>query len=305
MVLAAAYVALIWAPDRSVEELAGRWAPPPSSFVELEGMRVHLRDEGPRQDPVPIVLLHGTSASLHTWDGWAAVLSQRRRVIRLDLPGFGLTGPFPDNNYTVEHYVTFLGELLARLSLERVVLAGNSFGGRIAWRVALADPDRVDSLILIDAAGYPSTASSIPLGFRLARTPGVRHLMEHVLPRSVVEKSIRNVYGDPSKVTPELVDRYYELTLRAGNRAALRERFVQAANGPDAARIREVTRPALLIWGALDRLIPADHAERFRADLPSSEVIIFPDLGHVPQEEDPARTVAAAERFLEARRDDR
>lgn len=94
-------VALSWAPDRPVETLTGRWAPPPSQFVSIEGMQMHLRDEGPRTDSQPIVLLHGTSASLHTWDGWTEALKSGRRVIRMDLPGFGLTGPMPDGNYQI------------------------------------------------------------------------------------------------------------------------------------------------------------------------------------------------------------
>lgn len=92
----AGFIVLNWAPDRPVEELQARWAPAPSQFIELMGMQVHLRDEGPRDDAEPLLLLHGTSASLHTWEGWVADLKRTRRVISVDLPGFGLTGPFPD-----------------------------------------------------------------------------------------------------------------------------------------------------------------------------------------------------------------
>lgn len=97
--LIAGGVALAWAPDRPVDSLKARWAPAPSQFITVQGMQVHLRDEGPKDDPEPIVLLHGTSASLHTWDGWVDALKGQRRVIRIDLPGFGLTGPAPDNDY--------------------------------------------------------------------------------------------------------------------------------------------------------------------------------------------------------------
>ena len=93
--LIAAVVAATWAPDRPVQELKARWAPSPSVSLDVAGMQIHVRDEGPRDDPSPIVLIHGTSASLHTWEGWAQALKGRRRVIRFDLPGFGLTGPAP------------------------------------------------------------------------------------------------------------------------------------------------------------------------------------------------------------------
>ena len=91
-----------------MDSLKARWAAPPSRFVTLQGMQVHVRDEGPRDDPTPIVLIHGTSASLHTWDGWVAALSPHRRVVRMDLPGFGLTGPAPDGDYSMARYTGFM-----------------------------------------------------------------------------------------------------------------------------------------------------------------------------------------------------
>ncbi|WP_281784505.1 alpha/beta fold hydrolase [Sinimarinibacterium flocculans] len=290
---------LSWAPDRSVEELSARWAPPPSEFVRIGGMRVHLRDEGPRKGTTPIVLLHGTSASLHTWDGWTEGLRDERRVIRFDLPGFGLTGPTPDGVYRVGRYVETVVALLDRLGVRRAILAGNSFGGQVAWQTALAHPQRVAALVLVDAAGYPMAPQEIPIGFRVARSKWLAPLMRVTLPRGFIDSSVRNVYGDPAKVTPELVDRYYELTLRAGNREALRERFVQAQAGPGAERIRELTQPTLILWGGRDRLIPPADGERFARDIAGSELVVFDDLGHVPHEEDPARTLAAVQAFLQ------
>jgi pimeloyl-ACP methyl ester carboxylesterase len=294
----AVFCGVNWAPDRSVAELAGRWAPPPSQFVALDGMQAHVRDEGRRDDPEPLVLLHGTSASLHTWDGWVRALEGTRRVIRVDMPGFGLTGPAPDGNYSIDAYVRFVEALLEHYGLERCVLVGNSFGGRVAWETALADPARVRALILVDSAGYPIRSQAVPIGFRLAKIPVVNRLFDNVLPRRLIESSVRSVYGDPSKVTPELVDRYYELTLRAGNREALVQRFVQAPAGPDAARIRGIAVPTLILWGGRDRLIPAEYGGLFESDIRGSRLIVFPALGHVPHEEDPASTVAAVETFL-------
>lgn len=292
------YVAVYWAPDRPVESLTERWATPPSKLVEISGMQVHLRDEGPRDDPTPLLLLHGTSSSLHTWDGWAALLKDRRRVIRVDLPGFGLTGPFADDDYHLDHYLRFMAALLDRLALGRVVLVGNSFGGQIAWETALAYPDRVEKLVLVDAAGYPLQAISLPIGFRLAQMPLLAPLLRRVLPRRIVASSLANVYGDPSKVTPELIDRHYELALRSGNRQALRLRFLHVPAGADAARIPSIRAPTLILWGALDQTIPVALAQRFHQEIPGSELVIFPGLGHVPQEEDATQTVAALENFL-------
>lgn len=298
LLLVGGFVALNWAPDRDVDSLKARWAPPPSQFVEWRGLQVHLRDEGPRDDPMPIVLLHGTSASLHTWDGWADALKTGRRVIRMDLPGFGLTGPMPDGDYRLQQYVRFVVGVMDQMGVQQAVLAGNSFGGNLAWKLAVDHPERVGKLVLVDAAGYPDDAQSVPIGFKLAQIDALRPLLESTLPRSMVESSVRNVYGDPSRVTPELVDRYYELTLRAGNRAALGERFRQSPHGEFAAEVSRVRQPTLIIWGGRDRLILPANAERFRRDIAGSQVAMFPDLGHVPHEEAPDVTVAAVQRFL-------
>lgn len=301
LLLAVAVGALViysWAPDRPVADLEARWAPPPSQWITVDGLAVHLRDEGPRDDPQPLLLLHGTSASLHTWDGWVDALKTRHRVIRIDMPGFGLTGPFPDNDYTTAHYSRFFGALLDKLELQKVTVAGNSLGGLLAWQLALAEPQRVERLILVDAAGYPRNATSIPLGFKVAGTPWLQPLMSNLMPRALIEASVRNVYGDPEKVTPALVDRYYELSLRAGNREALRERFRQGWNFDDHPRIAQIKQPTLIIWGGRDRLIPPDNAQRFHQDIAGSQLALFDALGHVPQEEDPAVTVAAVQRFL-------
>ena len=290
-----------WAPDQPVEQLKSRWARPPSRFLGVDGLQVHLRDEGPQNDPVPIVLLHGTSASLHTWEGWAQALRDNRRVIRFDLPGFGLTGPNRENDYSTEAYVRFVRAVMDKLGVQRFVLAGNSLGGQIAWSAAAAMPDRVDRLILVDASGYPreslTTPQSIPLGFRIAATPGLRLLAEYTLPRGVVERSLRNVYGDPSKVTPELVDLYSDITLREGNRKALGRRIEQGYTG-NVALLKEIKSPTLILWGGKDRLAPLEMGQRFARDIPGARLVVFEDLGHVPHEEDPARTVAEVRRFL-------
>jgi len=298
LLLSAGMVAATWEPDRSVEELRERWAPPPSQFIEVGGQFVHLRDEGPRQDPTPIVLLHGTSASLHTWDGWVAELSQTRRVIRFDLPGFGLTGPAADGNYSLAAYVDFVIDVMDTLGIERFVLAGNSLGGSIAWRTTAAHPQRIEKLILVDSGGYPFEAESMPLAFVISQTPLLNRIMEFTLPRSAVESSVRDVYGDPSRVTPELVDRYFDLSLREGNRGALRERFAQLEYQDQSALVQTIQQPTLVIWGAQDRLIPPSIARRFEQDLPNGQLVMFAELGHVPHEEAPTETVAAVTKFL-------
>ena len=298
-------VASVWAPDRSVESLKPRWAPAPSRFITLDGAAVHYRDEGPRDDPQPLLLLHGSAASLHTWEGWTAALHDERRVIRLDLPGFGLTGPFQDGASSLARTLGVIERLLDTLGAPRVIVAGNSLGGLYAWQLAVRSPTRVAGLILVDPAGYPSQATSVPVGFKVAALPGMRYVASQVLPRRVIESSVRNVYGDPSKVTPELVDRYYELTLREGNRRAFTQRprtggggSTNRGGGLDTLQIATIRAPTLILWGELDRLIPPSNAARFARDIPGSRVVRFPTLGHVPHEEDPVASLAPVREFL-------
>jgi pimeloyl-ACP methyl ester carboxylesterase len=303
LMLTAMAVALSRAPDRPVQTLVARWALPPSDFVEVKGQLVHLRDEGPRGDPVPLLLLHGTGASLHTWEGWAEALKARKRVIRIDLPGFGLTGPFGGQydaeDYRGDTYAHFVLDVLDALKVPRASIGGNSLGGEVAWRTVTLAPQRFDKLILVDASGYAFAPDEIPIGFRIARLPVANRISEYLLPRALVAASVRSVYGDPSRVSDELVDRYFELTLREGNRHALGLRLQQLEMGEHAERIKSLTRPTLGLWGARDRLVPIASAQHFAADIRGAKLVVFDGLGHVPQEEDPARSVAAVIDFLE------
>ncbi|MFT6918507.1 MAG: pimeloyl-ACP methyl ester carboxylesterase [Cognaticolwellia sp.] len=295
----AIYLYVNKAPDRSVAELSQRWAPEPSQFLNIAGMNIHLRDEGPISDKEPIVLIHGTSASLHTWDGWVEVLKEQRRVIRFDLPAFGLTGPDPQNDYRIEHYADVVIAVLDKLQINKSVLAGNSLGGYIAWTTAVLHPDRVSKLILVDASGYPYESKSMPLAFKLSKNPLTSLLLKNVLPRSLVARSIKNVYGNPDLVSDELVERYYQLSLREGNRSALKARFEQTLPGPLAKKIQTIKQPTLLLWGKKDQLIPVKFGVQFAQEIPKSQLIVFDNLGHVPHEEDPQATVSAVIKFLQ------
>jgi pimeloyl-ACP methyl ester carboxylesterase len=294
LVAVAVGLALGYRGDLSLDELKPRWATGASRFVDMGGTTVHHRIEG--SGPT-VVLLHGTGSSLHTWDAWTAELSRRYRVVRLDLPGFGLTGPDGSHDYTMAHYVAFLTDFLDRVGADRVHLVGNSFGGRIAWRYALAHPERVRSLVLIDSAGYKAAIRSP--AFRLARVPGLAPLVRWITPRWMVRNSLLEVYGDDGKITDDLVERYLQMLLRAGNREALIERL-RTEEPDDSARIAELRCPTLILWGEADAWIPVAHARRFHDDVPGSELVVYPGIGHVPMEESPSETMPDLLRFLDA-----
>jgi pimeloyl-ACP methyl ester carboxylesterase len=260
---------------------------------------VHYRDEGPADQTMPVVLLHGTGASLHTFQAWTEGLLQAgHRVLRLDLPGYGLTGPFPQRDYAIDQYVRFLEHFLTALNIDTCVLAGNSLGGHIAWQYAVAYPTRVEKLVLIDAAGYPARANSVPLAFQMAQWPGIKRLFTFITPRFVARASVENVYADPSQVTDELVDRYFELTLRVGNRQAFVDRLGTDPDTTAYRRIPQVRQPTLLLWGEADQLIPVEMAYRFQADLPQDTLVVLAGVGHVPMEEHPQRSLEPVLSFL-------
>ena len=295
-------IAIYWASDKSVKELE-QWQLANSEFIDIDGMQVHIVRSTKCANSASvktIVLLHGTSASLHTWQGWTEALSAEYCVVSMDLPGFGLTGPFVNKTteYTSANYASFVIEVLDKLNLDKVILAGNSLGGKIAWRMAALYPERVSKLILVNAVGYPATPKSIPIGFRLASYPALKPILRNILPRNVVKKSIKSVYADDSQVDEMLVDRYYDLSLRAGNRSALSDRLREFDNVEDQAQIKQLALPTLIMWGAKDDLIPVENAELFHQDIPNSQLQIFDNLGHVPHEEDPVTSVAVVKAFL-------
>lgn len=294
--LAGAVFVTMYQPDIAVPELVARYSNESSAFIDVAGMRVHYRDEGDGDEP--LILLHGTGASLHTWDGWVDVLGYDFRVIRLDLPGFGLTGPAPGDDYTIQAYVDYLDRFAMALGLERFHLAGNSLGGEIAWNYAGRHPERVDRLVLIDAAGFPGRERGNPsMVFRLARIPIINKAMLGLTPRSLVEKSLAEVYGDPSKITPDLVDRYFELSRRPGNRRAFIERALDSEHDQNAS-LSDINQPTLIIWGAEDRWIPLSDGHGFAAGIANSRLIVYPGIGHLPMEELPGPSARAAMSFL-------
>jgi pimeloyl-ACP methyl ester carboxylesterase len=297
-------LAMAWsrALNRPVDSLVARWARPPSELVQIKGQRVHLRDEGPRDDPAPIILLHGLSASLHTWEGWVNALQGERRVITIDLPGFGLTGPFTGQykagDYSGDAVAGFVVDVANHLKLQDFVIGGNSWGGEVAWRVAAQLPQRVKGLILVDALGPAFQQGTAPLGWLFVRIPGVNRLTQWVLPRSIVAEGLSKAYGDPKKITPSLIDRYFELTLREGNRRALVQMAQQFKIGADAARINTLRVPTLILWGDKDRLIPLSVGQTLNQRIAGSRLVRFEKLGHVPQEEDPALSIVPVREFL-------
>ena len=277
-----------------------KYAKAPSAFITVNGMDVHYREEGVSEADVPIVLIHGTGSSLHTFNDWVSRLKVNYSVIRMDIPGHGLTGPFPNRDYSIEAYVKFIKHFLDKKGIEKCIIGGNSLGGHIAWQFTATHPDRVKKLILIDAAGYPNESKSTPLAFQIAKIPLIKSMFTFITPKAIARKSVENVYADKSKVTTDLAMRYFELTLRSGNRQAFVDRLSVENNPASYHLISNISQPTLILWGDQDLLIPIENAKLFQKDIPNNTLIILKNTGHVPMEENPSESLEAVVTFLEA-----
>ncbi len=277
-----------------LQDLLFKYTTDASRFLVVDNMMIHYRDEG---DGAPLVLLHGAFASLHTYNAWAKHLKKYYRVIRLDLMGFGLTGSNDTGDYTMENHIRVLKAFLDILKIEDCHLVGNSLGGWVAWEFAYRYPQRVAKLVLIDAAGFLEE-ENIPLPFKLARAPIFGRVIKYVVRRAVLEQFVRQVYYDSSKVTDQLITRYYELFTMDGNTDA----FLKLVNSPytdNTAFLKHIRNETLVMWGREDMWIPVHNAYRFNANLPNSHLKIYPQVGHVPMEEIPDETALDLIHFLE------
>ncbi len=291
LVVLALIVALFawgYAGDIPVRELRAKYANAESEFVDLgDGMAVHLRDEGPKDAPA-IILLHGSNASLHTWQQWVDRLGKDYRIIRYDQPGHGLTGPQPKDDYSAKAFVDVVDRIAKNRGLVKFYLGGNSMGGWVSHEYAKAHPEKLLGIILVDAAGAPDAKpKSLPIGFRIARLPVLNKLAQVITPRSVIETSLKQTVSNQAVVTDAEIDEYWELLRYPGNREATGKRFAQYGTRLTVTPISETTHkvPALILWGDDDSLIPVSSAKWFQAQYTDNVTHIYPRIGHLPMEE--------------------
>jgi pimeloyl-ACP methyl ester carboxylesterase len=292
---AAIAASVLYTPDIPVETLVPRYASARSQFMDIDGARIHVRDEGSRDGPA-LLLLHGSNGSLHVWEGWAQRLGDTFRVVSLDLPGHGLTGPWPRDDYAIAAYAALTIQVADRLQLRRFAIGGHSMGGAVAWTIAARWPERVTHLVLVGAAAYPREGGA-PLSLQVARTPVVGEVNAYFKPRWMVVRGLRETYADPARLDAARIQRHHDLLRRAGNRAATLRRLRQAAP-LDPSPLASLNLPALILWGARDRWVPPLDAARLQRDIAGSELVFYQDAGHALMEETPERSAAAVRRFL-------
>ena len=276
-----------YAADVPVAELKAKYANAESEFVDLGGgLTVHLRDEGP-QDAPAIILLHGSNSQLQTWDEWTAKLKDKYRIIRLDLPGHGITGPDPKDDYSIAASISVIDRLAANRGLTHFTLGGNSMGGGISYGYALAHPEKLDGLILVDAAGAPDNSKKeLPIGFRIMQTPIINQIATVITPRSFVEKSLRSSVSRAGYIDAAEVDLYWNMLRRPGNRQATLKRFAAFANRDRNPKpVAGLNIPTLILWGQEDKLIPVAAVPWFEKQFRDHVTHIYPGTGHLPMQE--------------------
>jgi pimeloyl-ACP methyl ester carboxylesterase len=302
--LALAVTILFVEKDIPTSELAEKYAKPPSSFVNIDGMQVHYRIEG---EGMPLVLLHGTSSSLFTWDDWTDLLKGSYQIIRADLPGFGLTGPHPERDYSIKVYMGVLQALLDTLGIDTCAMAGNSLGGYIAWNYAAEYPGQVRKLILLnavaDASAIGNTKTEVAdrghsFAFQLARNPLLSWIVRWVTPKSLVESSLKEVYYNDSKVSNALVSQYFDMIRREGNRRAFIDNVTSRKPEGREHLLTQLQTPVLILWGQHDQWVDISMGQWFSEVLPNNYMIIYENAGHVPMEEIPEVSAFDVRGFL-------
>lgn len=278
-----------------IDELKKKYADASSKFLAFDGMQVHYKVEG---EGKPIVLIHGTGASLQTWNGWAdSLVKNNYQVIRIDMPAFGLTGPNKTNDYSSKMYVDFFDQFLHQIGVDTFALAGNSLGGEIAWKYALAHPEKVTKLILVDPAGfYSKEKGNGAIIFTLAKIKWLASLMSKIDTKVIVNKTLKDVYFDDSKITDKQVQLYYDMSMREGNRESFSKRVQQVDSEP-VLDITTLHVPTLILWGKQDILLDISLADNF-TKIKDSKLITYDSCGHSPQEEIPAKSVVDVLDFL-------
>lgn len=284
--------------SKSVEDLKCKYCDDESKFIMINGMNVHYKDQG--RGPV-LVLLHGVVSFLHTWDGWYDELKKHYRIIRLDLPGWGITGPSRNEEYMVEDINAFLDSFLSALKVDRCYMAGNSLGGFYAWNYAVHRPGMIEKLVLLDPIAYNQ---SLPYEFKLAQIPGVKFLINNVmLPRLLIKTSIMRLYGKKERIKPEVFDMYWENIMRDGNRRTLSKIFKYIADMSRSRTIyldvKKIRIPVLMAWGRKDIWSRwKETLEEWQRDLPHAELVLYDNCGHMPMEEIPTVTARDAHEFF-------
>ena len=297
LLLAVAMWAL-WTPDLDRATLERPYLQSPSDMVQVLDQRLHVRESGPKDAPA-VLLIHGFGASLHTWEPWAQTLSQQLRVLRLDLPGSGLSPPDTGNDYSDTRSIALINALLDARGLPKVSLLGHSIGGRIAWTFAATEPQRVDKLVLLAPDGFASP------GFEYgkpAQVPAAMGLMRWIAPRWLLRMTLEPGYFQLEALSEDNLSRYHDLMRAPDARAAMLARLQQTTLIEPQPLLQKISAPTLLVWGREDAMIPFANAADYQRDIANHKLLALEKMGHLAMEENPQLALPGVLQFLTERR---
>ena len=282
LIACAAFLAAAWIyRDIPAEVLEAKYTTPASRFLNVDGVRIHYRDEGSGS---PLLLIHANFGSLLSWDDAAQLLALKHRVLRFDLTGHGLTGPDPSGDYSLERTVQLTERFVDALELTRFSIVGTSIGGTVAMHYTAKHPERVEKLILLNPGALEGRSVQRSGG----RLPRVANILEYITPRAMASYMLKSRFGDPGRVDDKLIDQWYDMWLREGQRAAILARL-RAYSSADLGKVTAaITAPVLILWGERDPQTPVEQAQELRKLLvnsPDVRIITYPGVGHMAAEE--------------------
>ena len=291
------------------KELEAKYATGSSQFLDLpDGARIHFRDEGKPENPA-IVLLHGFNGSLFNFERLVPFLVNDFRLISIDLPGFGLTGATPTADYTTEGFIDVVTKLTNELGIEKFSIAGNSMGGGVAWRYTLEFPTKVEGLVLLASSGvgskedvkkFEERENNTPIVWKLMGSDLLKKFLHYYTPKFFATEGLKRSVYDQQFADVDHANQFHDLVLLQGSRDAILSMTMGGRRkmyGPES--LSKITAPTLVIHGEEDNIIGFERSLVFKENIDNAEIKIYPEIGHLPMYEDPARTADDILKFFQ------
>ena len=294
--------------DIPKNEIVSKYAKGASEFIELDdGSLIHIRDEGNKDGKI-IVMVHGFNGSLFNYEPLIPYLSEKYRILSLDLPAHGLTGAVKSDIYSHEAFENVIKEVVKIQGVDEFYLIGHSMGGMIAWRYVLNNIKQIKGLVIIGSPFVGSekeyndfqSVNAPPAAFKLLDTALFREMLSYVTPRLLVKEGISQTVFDQSIVTHDLVDQFHDIILMDGTREAIGKLIISHENNfmADPTILRKITIPTLVLHGEEDNLVDIRFVSHFVEKIPDAKLISYPRVGHMPPMEIPIQLSKDIQNFV-------
>ena len=294
--------------DIPKESVIAKHAKGASEFIELkDGSLIHVRDEGNKNGNT-LVLIHGSNGSLFNFESMNKFLINDFRVVSLDLPAHGLTGPVNSNNYSFDGFIRVINEVLEIKKINQFFLAGHSMGGRVVWNYTIDYPEKVSGLIIIGSLFLANekeyrefqSDNKPPIVFKLFEIPFFRMLLGYITPRIMVSQVAKQMVYDQTIMTDELIDQFHDIILLDGSREAMGYVIVNTDKNivADPKLLQEINVPTTILHGEEDNVIDVKYNKHFLENIPDINLISYSKVGHMPPMEIPEVLANDIKKFI-------